>query len=130
MGDKDQGLTRQASPASSPTPPTPSKTPDRRKLKKSRITRLLYDDDVLDQHLSPLIRRAKKPLDIIVVILILVNTVIIFMHMQWEGYKASVLLGIESAGGWHGADDAFSVVEKVFTVVFVVELMVRLRLYR
>jgi len=57
---------------------------------------------------------------------IVVNIIFIFLGLEYEGYKTSVALGLSTAGEWPNLDLFLTVMEYVFCVIFLLELVVRL----
>ena len=66
------------------------------------------------------------PLDIVAGILIFINTLVLFLQLQWQGYEARVVLKLEEPGGWQGADLTFEALEYIFTCLFLGEMMIRI----
>merc|ERR1719253_2240436 len=67
------------------------------------------------------------PLDIVAGILIFINTLVLFVQLQWQGYEARVVLKLEEPGRWQGADLTFEALEYIFPCLFLGELMIRFR---
>jgi len=68
--------------------------------------------------------------DMVIVCIIILNVITIMLNSQWEGYRAAVVLGRTADGEWEGAEDWFDTLEHVFTSVFLLEFLFRLRLNR
>jgi len=69
--------------------------------------------------------------DSAVCLLIILNIVVITLQLQWEGHKASVTLGLnEESSEWDGAMPLFDALEHAFAIVFLLELLIRIRARR
>jgi len=65
--------------------------------------------------------------DFAVCALILVNIVVIAMQLQWEGHKAYATLELTEDSDWDGGTWWFDTLEHVFTILFLLELLVRIK---
>jgi len=68
--------------------------------------------------------------DVVVCILIVFNAVFIAAQGQWEGYKASVALGLRDDDSWDGAKSWFDALQHVFAILFLLELCMRVHLLK
>jgi len=62
--------------------------------------------------------------------LIVINTLIMFFQLEYQGAQVGYALGARPEIGWKGADDVFFVAEHVFNFVFLLELLLRMWAYR
>jgi hypothetical protein len=75
------------------------------------------------------------PLDITAGLLIALNTLVSFIHLDYKGYLinvdyGSVLDSPQNVGGWPGAEKAFEFLEYLFASFFLCELILRLWYFR
>jgi len=75
------------------------------------------------------------PLDITAGLLIAMNTLVSFIHLDYKGYLinvdyGSVLDSPQNVGGWPGAEPAFEFLEYLFASFFLCELTLRLWYFR
>jgi len=64
--------------------------------------------------------------DSAVCMIILMNIIVIIVQLQWQGYKASIVLGLSEDDKWDGAMLWFDALEHVFTILFLLELLARM----
>eukprot|EP00928_Gymnodinium_smaydae_P041008 TRINITY_DN27771_c0_g1_i1.p1 TRINITY_DN27771_c0_g1~~TRINITY_DN27771_c0_g1_i1.p1 ORF type:complete len:600 (-),score=84.79 TRINITY_DN27771_c0_g1_i1:76-1728(-) len=68
-------------------------------------------------------------LDMVIGIVILINTVVLVAFYEWQGHLSGIAVGLnESDGSWKYAESAFHVIEHVFNIVYIIELFLRARL--
>lgn len=72
----------------------------------------------------------QTPLDVLACLLILANTVIIFVQLQFEGCNVRAALGMESDPCWPGAESVFSGLDYAFATIFLLELVARVAYFR
>jgi len=69
--------------------------------------------------------------DYVVGSVILLNFIVMMLHSQWQGYKASVTLGIrKDDGSWNQFHKWFGIGEHAFTAFFIAELLARIGVYK
>jgi len=73
------------------------------------------------------------PLDSIVGVLIILNSLCMFIQLQFQGFKGGVKLGLEVDSGVHAWDKSkslFLFLEHAFNLLFVMELLAKLYVFR
>jgi len=69
--------------------------------------------------------------DTIVGIVIIINTMVLYVQQQFRGYQIQVENGwTQDVDAWDNADDWFYILEICFCAIFVIELMWRICVYR
>jgi hypothetical protein len=74
--------------------------------------------------------RKELRFDIVVGICIIANIVFIFARLEYDGQLAAVALGLKDPGSAPDWDNFFDVMQHVFCLIFLVELIVRLAVFR
>lgn len=65
--------------------------------------------------------------DVLIGAVILMNAIVMGLELEWQGQQSADKLGLErDDGDWPNAKEAFLVLEHTFTIVYLVELILRL----
>lgn len=73
-----------------------------------------------------LVTQKLNTLDFLVGLLIVTNSLVMLLELQWQGDEIAAVLGIGSVGAWGDPKPVFDVLEHTFTIAFFVEMVLRI----
>ncbi|CAE8633233.1 unnamed protein product [Polarella glacialis] len=121
--------------STSPSPTSAGQTPDEVMMPEMQLQRQLPGEHATSMASKKAVKALEIQLDwnrsdCFVGVLILCNAVIMVMAFEWQGATMAVALGLQEKHPWEGAELFFEVMENVFTIVFLLELLIRIYMER